>query len=86
MVPGRRFPWRGQESVLLGTVDHLIETGPRCSGGGTLDGSIDHRQRLIPYLPGKVVTRVDLARQLSKSTGSRGPGGSGREEDRAQCR
>jgi 16S rRNA processing protein RimM len=47
--------------VLLGTVDYLIETGAndvlvvKASAG-----SIDDRERLIPYLPGDVVTGVDL--------------------------
>ena len=51
---------RGQR-VLLGTVDYLIETGANdvlvvagCAG------SIDKRERLIPYLPGDSVTAVDL--------------------------
>jgi 16S rRNA processing protein RimM len=42
-------------------VDYLIETG----GNDVLvvkpsDDSIDDRERLIPYLPDDVVTRVDL--------------------------
>lgn len=53
------------ESVLLGTVDHLIETGANdVLVVEPSTGSIDDRQRLIPYLPGKVVTRVDLARAV----------------------
>lgn len=51
----------GQNRVLLGVVDYLIETGANdvlvvkaCSG------SVDTRERLIPYLPGDTVTRVDL--------------------------
>ena len=51
-----------QERVLLGIVDYLIETGANdvlvikaCAG------SIDKQERLIPYLPGDTVTRVDLA-------------------------
>jgi 16S rRNA processing protein RimM len=55
--------WCNQEDgvVLLGEVDYLIETGANdvlvvkpCAG------SIDQRERLIPYLPDDVVTRVDL--------------------------
>jgi 16S rRNA processing protein RimM len=49
------------EKVLLGTVDYLIETGANdvlvvkaCAG------SIDDQERLIPYLPGDTVTRIDL--------------------------
>ncbi|MCB1675439.1 MAG: ribosome maturation factor RimM [Halioglobus sp.] len=47
--------------VLLGTVDHLLETGANdvlvVRPG---PGSIDERERLIPYVPGEVVTGVDL--------------------------
>ena len=46
---------------LLGLVDHMIETGAndvmvvrRC------EGSLDDRERLIPYLPGDFVQSVDL--------------------------
>lgn len=52
----------GEERVLLGKVDYLIETGAndvlvvKASAG-----SIDQRERLIPYLVPNVVTRVDLA-------------------------
>lgn len=51
----------GGEALLLGEVDHLLETGANdvlvlkpC------DGSIDDRERLIPYLPDDVVVEVDL--------------------------
>ncbi len=51
----------GNERVLLGTVDYLIETGANdvlvVAG---CEGSIDKRERLIPYLPGDTVTGVDL--------------------------
>jgi 16S rRNA processing protein RimM len=56
--------WCGEqeEAQLLGRVDHLLETGANdvlvlrpCTG------SIDERERLVPYLPGTVVTDVDLA-------------------------
>ncbi|MFV1922281.1 MAG: ribosome maturation factor RimM [Methylotenera sp.] len=47
--------------VLLGKVDHLIETGSndvlvvkKCQG------SLDGRERLIPYLPDQVVKLVDV--------------------------
>jgi 16S rRNA processing protein RimM len=47
--------------VLLGEVDHLIETGANdVLVVKACEGSIDDRERLIPYLPGDVVTRVDL--------------------------
>ena len=48
--------------VLLGEVDYLIETGANdVLVVKAVDGSTDRRERLIPYLPGDVVTRVDLA-------------------------
>lgn len=50
------------EKELLGTVDYLIETGANdVLVVKPSAGSIDQRERLIPYLPGDVVTRVDLA-------------------------
>ena len=47
--------------MLLGTVDYLIETGANdvLVVKGSED-SIDDGERLIPYLPGEVVTRVSL--------------------------
>lgn len=49
------------EPVLLGTVDYLLETGANdVLVVKPSAGSIDDRERLIPYLPGEVVTRVDL--------------------------
>ncbi len=56
--------WCGTEAgqVLLGEVDYLIDTGAndvlvvKASAA-----SIDDQERLIPYLPGDVVTGVDLA-------------------------
>lgn len=75
-LPAGEYYWRdlqglqvwcqsGEEKVLLGTVDYLIETGANdvlvvkaCAG------SIDERERLIPYLPGATVTRVDLAQAV----------------------
>jgi len=51
----------GSHSVLLGTAERLIETGANdvlvvmaCAG------SVDDRERLIPYLPGQTVSDVDL--------------------------
>jgi 16S rRNA processing protein RimM len=53
------------DRVLLGTVDYLIETGANdVLVVKPAAGSIDQRERLIPYLPGDVVTRVDLAEGL----------------------
>ena len=49
------------EKVLLGTVDYLIETGANdVLVVKPSPGSIDEQERLLPYLPGEVVTRVDL--------------------------
>lgn len=46
--------------VLLGRVDYLIETGANdVLVVKATEGSIDDRERLIPYLPGDVVTGVD---------------------------
>ena len=49
------------EGQLLGTVAHLLETGSNdvmvvkpCTG------SVDQRERLLPYLPGQFVIQVDL--------------------------
>ena len=52
----------GEEKVLLGTVDYLIETGANdvLVVKHTHD-SVDSQERLIPYLPGDTVLRVDLA-------------------------
>ena len=56
-----REPESGEDRVLLGTVDYLIETGANdVLVVKATDGSIDDRERLIPYLPGDVVTRVSL--------------------------
>ena len=51
-----------QQVSLLGVVDHLLETGANdvLVVRPTVD-SIDTRERLIPWSPGDVVTRVDLA-------------------------
>lgn len=54
-----------EEKVLLGEVDYLIETGANdvlvVKG---CEGSLDERERLIPYLPGDTVTRIDLEEAL----------------------
>jgi 16S rRNA processing protein RimM len=51
-----------EEKVLLGRVDYLIDTGANdVLVVAACAGSIDKRERLIPYLPGDVVTGVDLA-------------------------
>lgn len=54
-----------EERVLLGTVDYLIETGANdVLVVKPSTDSIDDRERLIPYLPGDVVTKVDLDRAV----------------------
>ena len=51
----------GEEKLLLGNVDYLIETGANdVLVVKACEGSIDERERLIPYLPGETVSRVDL--------------------------
>jgi len=56
-----REPETAAERVLLGRVDHLLETGANdVLVVEPCEGSIDDRERLIPYLPGDVVTSVDL--------------------------
>jgi 16S rRNA processing protein RimM len=53
------------QRVLLGEVRRLLETGANdvlvlrpC------DGSVDDRERLVPYVPGQVVRKVDRAARL----------------------
>lgn len=56
--------WSSHEGqrVLLGAVDHLLETGANdVLVLRACEGSVDDRERLIPYLPGSVVQSVDLA-------------------------
>ena len=55
----------GDKKVLLGIVDYLIETGANdVLVVKACEGSIDERERLIPYLPGDSVIRVDLDKAL----------------------
>ncbi|AXS84669.1 MULTISPECIES: ribosome maturation factor RimM [Marinobacter] len=52
------------EDECLGKVHHLIETGSNdVLVVQATAGSIDQRERLIPYLPDQVVRKVDLASQ-----------------------
>jgi 16S rRNA processing protein RimM len=49
------------DGLLLGKVDHLIETGANdVLVVRSTDGSMDDRERLIPYLPEQVVIDIDL--------------------------
>lgn len=51
----------GEELVLLGEVDYLIDTGANdVLVVRPSEGSIDQRERLIPWLPERTVSRVDL--------------------------
>jgi 16S rRNA processing protein RimM len=55
----------GEDRVLLGSVDYLIETGANdVLVIKACEGSVDKRERLIPYLLGDTVTRVDLDEAL----------------------
>ena len=72
VLPQGEYYWRdlqglrvqcqdGDDTVLVGLVDHLIETGANdVLVVKACEGSIDMRERLIPYLPGNTVIRVDL--------------------------
>ncbi|MEM1114568.1 MAG: ribosome maturation factor RimM [Pseudomonadota bacterium] len=52
----------GSSRALLGEVDYLIETGANdVLVIRPTAGSLDDRERLVPYVPGDVVTAVDLA-------------------------
>lgn len=49
------------EGVSFGKVDHLMETGANdVLVVRPAAGSLDERERLIPYLPDQVVTEIDL--------------------------
>ncbi|MDG2046559.1 MAG: ribosome maturation factor RimM [Halioglobus sp.] len=51
----------GGDRVLVGIVDHLIETGANdVLVVKSCEHSVDMRERLIPYLPGNTVVRVDI--------------------------
>jgi len=51
----------GPDSELLGTAERLIETGANdVVVVRACPGSVDNRERLIPYLPGQTVRSVDL--------------------------
>ncbi|GHE22399.1 ribosome maturation factor RimM [Halomonas urumqiensis] len=50
------------EGLALGRIDHLFETGANdvIVVKGSLDEAADDRERLLPYLPGDVITDIDL--------------------------
>lgn len=53
-------PQRGE--LLLGEVDHLFETGANdVVVVKACEGSLDDRERLLPYLPQQVIVAIDLA-------------------------
>jgi 16S rRNA processing protein RimM len=50
--------------VLLGRLDHLMETGANdVLVVRACDGSLDQRERLIPWIPDEVILAVDRARR-----------------------
>ncbi len=58
-----REPGSSAERVLLGRVDYLLETGSNdVLVVKASEGSIDDRERLVPYLPGATVASVDIDR------------------------
>lgn len=67
-LPQGEFYWRdliglevvNTEGVLFGVVDHLLETGANdVLVVKPVAGSVDEAQRLIPWVQGQVVQRVD---------------------------
>ena len=51
----------GESRLLLGTLQRLLETGANdVLVVAPCDGSIDDRERLIPWLPDEVIKQVDL--------------------------
>ena len=51
-------------TVLLGRLDHLMETGANdVLVVRACDGSLDQRERLIPWIPDEVILAVDRARR-----------------------
>lgn len=71
VLPEDEYYWHQLEGLsvysggkLLGRVDHLMETGANdVVVVKPCEGSIDQRERLIPWLRGSVVLQVDLAQQ-----------------------
>ncbi len=71
-LPAGEYYWRQLEGLrvvvsnesgekLLGRVDHLLETGANdVLAVVPCEGSMDQRERLIPWLPERVVLNVDL--------------------------
>ena len=60
-----REPGSSDQRVLLGRVDYLIDTGANdVLVIKASKGSIDERERLVPYLPGDVVSRVSLEEEV----------------------
>jgi 16S rRNA processing protein RimM len=56
-------PYDSKDLLLLGVVDHMLETGANdVMVLAPCEGSIDDRERLLPYLVGSVVMRVDRER------------------------
>lgn len=54
----------GGSPVLLGEVDHLLETGANdVIVVRACEGSLDERERLVPWVRGEVVLGVDLVKK-----------------------
>ncbi len=52
-----------QNGCLLGRVDHLLETGANdVLVIKACEGSLDHKERLVPYLVDQVIKKVDTVR------------------------
>lgn len=55
----------GAAPLWIGVVDHLLETGANdVLVVAPCEGSLDQRERLLPYLPDDVILRVDLENGL----------------------
>lgn len=55
------------EGQLLGRIDHLLETGSNdVMVVKPCEGSVDQRERLLPYLPDLYVKHIDLQAGLMK--------------------
>jgi 16S rRNA processing protein RimM len=56
------FAAREPQALLLGEVSHLLETGANdVLVVQPCEGSIDDRERMLPWVDGKVILGVDLS-------------------------
>jgi 16S rRNA processing protein RimM len=57
----------GGNELLLGKLHHMIETGANdVLVVRSSKGSLDKRERLIPYLPGQVIREIDIEASVIK--------------------